>query len=94
MLTLTENASVLIKNLTDQTVVADDAGLRISSTDGGGRNLSVDLTPAPEPTDEVVESAGARVFLEENAAVALSDKVLDAQLDGEGAVRFAITDRE
>ena len=94
MLTLTENASVLIKNRTDQTVVADDAGLRISSTDAGGHNLSVDLTPAPEPTDEVVESAGARVFLEENAAVALSDKVLDAQLDGDGAVRFAITDQE
>jgi hypothetical protein len=37
-----------------------------------------------------VESSGARVFLEENAAVVLSDKVLDAQVDDEGAVRFAI----
>jgi iron-sulfur cluster assembly protein len=96
MLTLTESASVLIKNLTDQTAAAD-AGLRISAADPGG-TLAVDLTPAPEPTDQVVESAGARVFLEENAAAALSDKVLDAQVDGEGAqqgmVRFAITDQE
>ena len=89
MLTLTENASTLIKNLADQTAVAEDAGLRISA-DAETTNLSVDLTPAPEPTDAVIESAGARVFLEENAAVVLSDKVLDAQLDEGGAVRFAI----
>ena len=50
----------------------------------------MDLTPSPEPDDQVVESAGARVFLEESAALALDDKVLDAQLDEGGAVRFAI----
>lgn len=89
MLTLTENASKLIKNLAEQTAVAEDAGLRIASTDAGA-NLTVDLTPAPEPTDQVVEADGARVFLEENAAAALDDKVLDAQLDDGGAVSFAI----
>ncbi|GAA3740735.1 iron-sulfur cluster biosynthesis family protein [Leifsonia bigeumensis] len=89
MLTLTENASTLIKNLADQTTVADAAGLRISA-EADSANLSVDLTPEPEPTDQVIESAGARVFLEENAALALDDKVLDAQLDEAGAVRFAI----
>jgi Fe-S cluster assembly iron-binding protein IscA len=90
MLTLTENASSLIKNLAEQTAVADDAGLRISTTDADSTNFAVDFTPSPEPTDQVVENAGARVFLEENAATALSDKVLDAQVDAEGAVRFAI----
>ena len=90
MLTLTENASSLIKNLAEQTSVADDAGLRISTTDADSTNFAVDFTPAPEPSDQVVENAGARVFLEENAATALSDKVLDAQVDDEGAVRFAI----
>lgn len=89
MLTLTENASTLIKNLADQTVVAENAGLRISTAEGRD-GLAVDLTPEPEPTDQVVESAGARVFLEENAAVVLTDKVLDAQLDEGGAVTFAI----
>lgn len=89
MLTLTENATTLIKNLADQTAVADAAGLRITA-EADSANLSVDLTPAPEPTDQVIESAGARVFLEEHAAVALDDKVLDAQLDEAGAVRFAI----
>lgn len=89
MLTLTENATTLIKNLADQTTVADAAGLRISA-EADSANLSVDLTPAPEPADQIIESAGARVFLEEHAAAALEDKVLDAQLDEAGAVRFAI----
>ena len=89
MLTLTENATSLIKNLAEQTAVAENAGLRISTTEGDA-GLAVDLTPAPEPTDQVVESSGARVFLEPNAAVVLDDKVLDAQLDEGGAVTFAI----
>jgi len=89
MLTLTENASTLIKNLAEQTAVAENAGLRISTTEDDA-GLAVDLTPAPEPTDQVVESSGARVFLEQNAAVVLEDKVLDAQLDEGGAVTFAI----
>jgi len=37
MLTLTENASTLIKNLADQAAAAEDAGLRISA--GGPRRL-------------------------------------------------------
>lgn len=89
MLTLTENASTLIKNLAEQTAVAENAGLRISTAQDT-EQLSVDLTPSPEESDQVVESAGARVFLEENAAVALDDKILDAQMDEGGAVRFAI----
>lgn len=89
MLTLTENASTLIKTLTEQTAVAETAGLRISAG-ADAAQLSVDLTPAPEPTDKVIESEGARVFLEENAALALDDKVLDAHMDDEGAVRFQI----
>ncbi|HEY9499291.1 MAG TPA: iron-sulfur cluster assembly accessory protein [Terrimesophilobacter sp.] len=91
MLTLTETASTLIKNLADQSAVAEDAGLRISA-DAEVTTLTVDLATAPEPTDAVVESAGARVFLEENAADALADKVLDAQLEEGGAVRFAIAE--
>ncbi|MEO6943131.1 MAG: iron-sulfur cluster assembly accessory protein [Lacisediminihabitans sp.] len=89
MLTLTENASTLIKTLSDQQAVTDDAGLRISP-DTNGAELKLDLAKAPEATDQVVESAGARVFLEENVAVVLSDKTLDAQLDESGRVLFAI----
>ena len=37
-----------------------------------------------------MEDAGARVFLEENAAGILDDKVLDAQVDESGSVQFSI----
>jgi iron-sulfur cluster assembly protein len=89
MLTLTDNASTIIKQLADQSAVAANAGLRISATEGAA-GLAVDLTPAPEPDDQIVESAGARVFLEPSAAAVLEDKVLDAELDEGGAVNFAI----
>jgi iron-sulfur cluster assembly protein len=94
MLTLTENASAAIKNLTDQTAVSGDGGLRISTADDAAGSLKVELAPTPEPTDQLVEDAGARVFLEEGAAAVLSDKVLDAQLDGDGSVRFAVAERQ
>lgn len=48
-------------------------------------------TEAPQPGDQVLEEeAGARVFLEETAAVTLDDKVLDAQIDQSGGVQFTI----
>ncbi len=90
MLTLTENASTIVKTLVDQTPGSDDTGLRISSTNAENTAFSVGVADAPEPTDLVVESAGARVFLEPGAAVALDDKVLDAALDDRGSVSFAI----
>lgn len=90
MLTLTENATNVVHNLADQASGNGVGGLRISSNDSGETSFSVAVTSEPEPTDEIVESAGARVFLETNAASVLSDKVLDAQVDSDGSVRFAI----
>jgi len=43
-----------------------------------------------EPGDAVVEHDGAKVFLDETAAVALGDQVLDASVDDGGAVQFSI----
>jgi Fe-S cluster assembly iron-binding protein IscA len=94
MLTITEGAGAAIKNLTDRRATPDDAGLRISTADEGTGNLKAELTPAPEPMDQLVEESGGRVFLEEGAAVALSDKVLDAQLDVDGSVRFAVSEQQ
>ena len=47
-------------------------------------------TEAPQPGDQVLEEDGARVFLEETAAVTLDDKVLDAAVDEGGGVQFSI----
>ena len=90
MLTLTENASTIVKTLTAQAPGSDDTGLRIASTNPENTAFSVGVADAPEPMDLVVESEGARVFLEPGAAVALDDKVLDASLDDRGSVSFEI----
>ncbi|MDN4613992.1 Fe-S cluster assembly protein HesB [Leifsonia sp. F6_8S_P_1B] len=89
MLTLTENASTIVKTLTDQSPT-EDAGLRISSSNPDATAFAASVAEVPEPADQVVESGGARLFLEQSAAVVLDDKVLDAQVDDQGAVSFAI----
>ncbi|SDY62396.1 hypothetical protein [Herbiconiux ginsengi] len=95
MLTLTENAGAVVKNLADRTLAASgdvdtatEGGLRISTAER--ENFEVAVAPRPHPTDQVVESSGARVYLEPEAADALSDKVLDAQVDANGSVHFTL----
>ena len=90
MLTLTENASTVVKSIVEQTAQAADAGLRISQDSADSTALNVAPSDAPQPGDQVVEDGGARVFLEETAAQTLDDKVLDAQVDGSGGVEFMI----
>ncbi|AGW40423.1 two-component system regulatory protein [Leifsonia xyli subsp. cynodontis DSM 46306] len=89
MLTLTENASTIVKALTEQAPEAE-AGLRISSENPESTRFAAAVAASPEPADQVVESSGARLFLGPKAAVALEDKVLDAAVDDQGAVSFVI----
>ena len=93
MLTLTENANAVVKTIVDQAGAAEQAGqagLRISQDAPDSPALNVMPTEAPQPGDQVLEEAGARVFLEETAAVTLDDKILDAQVDENGGVQFSI----
>jgi iron-sulfur cluster assembly protein len=94
VLTLTENASTVVKTIVDQSVEQsadqDTAGLRISQDAPDSPALHVIATEAPQPGDQVLEEDGARVFLEETAAATLDDKVLDAQVDDGGGVQFSI----
>jgi iron-sulfur cluster assembly protein len=88
VLTLTENASTVVKTLVEQ---QDEAGgLRISQDAPDSPALHVIPTSTPQPGDQVVENAGAKVFVEETAAVTLDDKVLDAIVDEAGGVQFSI----
>jgi len=91
MLTLTENASTVVKGIADQ--IPEASGLRITSLPTEeAQPPSFDVAPAAqaEPGDEVVESDGATVFLDGDAAQELDDKVLDASVDPEGRVEFAL----
>jgi Fe-S cluster assembly iron-binding protein IscA len=89
MLTLTDNAVAAIRNLTGQQQVPDGAGLRIAADDSAG-SLTLTLAPAPADGDEILDASGARLFLDSDAAVLLDDKALDAAVDTEGRLQFAL----
>ncbi|MFD4958446.1 Fe-S cluster assembly protein HesB [Microbacterium sp. NPDC058389] len=92
MLTLTQTAAEAVKEIVSRVPAVQDGGVRIRDTGGaGGFELSV--APDPQPADTVVVTDGARVFLDETAAIALEDRVLDAELAEDGAVRFALATR-
>ncbi|MET9298724.1 MULTISPECIES: iron-sulfur cluster biosynthesis family protein [Micromonospora] len=93
MLTMTDNAVLVIRDLAAQQDVADAGGLRIAAdTDAG--SLSIELVPQPVQGDQVVDTEGARIFLDSDAAELLNDTSVDALVDEEGVVQFGFTEKE
>jgi Fe-S cluster assembly iron-binding protein IscA len=90
VLTLTENATLVIKSITGADGAPEGAGVRISQDNPADPSLAVTTTESPLPGDQVVEEGGARVFLEPNAAGTLDDKILDASVDDKGGVEFLL----
>jgi len=92
MLVLTEAAAEVVKSLTSTTQAPDGAGLRIAShaQDGNPGALEVSAASGPGEDDEVIEAAGAHVYLEPQAAIYLQDKVLDAKIDSSGQAHFSL----
>jgi iron-sulfur cluster assembly protein len=95
MLTITPNAAEAIRAIVESTEVPDEGGIRISIAQQNGAQASLELaiSPAPMEGDEVLEEEGAHVFLDELAAVALDDKSLDAQIEGD-QISFGILERD
>jgi iron-sulfur cluster assembly protein len=98
MLVLTEAAAEVVKSVTATPQAPDGTGLRISQSipqQGGpeqssGNALQLAAAAGPDANDQVVEASGARVFLDQEAAAYLDDKVLDAEVDAQGKVRFTL----
>ena len=93
MLVLTEAATEVVKSLTSTPQVPEGTGLRIASSSpepGDPGALQVTAAPGPDVNDQVVEAAGAHVYLEPRAAAYLEDKVLDAEVDSEGKAHFSL----
>ncbi|GAA1943168.1 Fe-S cluster assembly protein HesB [Microbacterium aquimaris] len=90
MLTLTENAATAVKTIIAQLPEADQGGVRIRDTGSQESGFELAVASAPETGDQVVEDHGARVFLDDGANTALDDRVLDAEMNQDGSVRFAI----
>ncbi|MFC0005645.1 iron-sulfur cluster biosynthesis family protein [Micromonospora siamensis] len=93
MLTMTDNAVLVIRDLAAQQDVAQAGGLRIAAdTDAG--SLTIELVPEPVQGDQVVDNQGARIFLDSDAAELLGDTSVDAEVDEEGVVQFGFTEKE
>jgi iron-sulfur cluster assembly protein len=89
MLTLTENASTIVKDLTAQQGGADTSGVRISA-ENPEQGLLLSAADQPQPGDQTVSKDGAVVYLDTVASTQLEDQVLDASLDDAGQVQFAL----
>ena len=93
MLVLTEAAAEVVKSVTSTPQAPGGAGLRIASSAPEPESPgALQLTAATEPgeNDQVIEAAGARVFLEPQAAIYLEDKILDARVDEQGEAHFSL----
>ncbi|MEV0002211.1 iron-sulfur cluster biosynthesis family protein [Micromonospora sp. NPDC050980] len=93
MLTMTDNAVLVIRDLAAQQDLADAGGLRIAADTEAG-SLSLELVPQPVQGDQVVDDQGARIFLDSDAAELLNDTAVDAVVDDEGIVQFGFTEKE
>ena len=104
MLTLTENASTIVRDITRNVAgnIAEQAGqpgqpesvgLRITS-DGDESSFAIGTAEAAEPADQVVEQGGATIYLDQQAAGLLDDKILDAVVDDAGRVEFALATQQ
>lgn len=92
MLAVTDNAAMAIRDITEAQEVPPGAGLRIAA-DAAAGSLTLSLAAEPFDGDQVVDAAGARVFLDSDAALLLDDKALDAEVDAAGAVQFAVAEQ-
>ena len=90
MLTLTQNATLIVKEIADQSGGTESSGLRITAEPGPEAGLSVTTAETAEPGDQVLEQDGATVYLDQDAATMLDDKVLDAAVNESGRVEFAL----
>ena len=95
MLTLTDSAAEAVRQISAGSGLEPDPGLRISAgpPTPEGTPLEIGLAGEPQPSDETVDEGGARIYLEENVAPALEDKVLDAAVEGD-QVRFALREAQ
>jgi iron-sulfur cluster assembly protein len=96
MLDVTAPAAEAIEAATAAEGVAETGGLRISveSTTDQGARLSSAIVAQPAVGDQVITSeAGPQVFLEPDAALYLTDKVLDIEQDADGKRYFALHSR-
>jgi Fe-S cluster assembly iron-binding protein IscA len=81
MLTLTDSAKEMVRDMVSAGDAPAGSGLRIAvvQDDGEGADLSIEVAGEPAEGDQVLDEDGMRIFLEPEAASLLDDKILDAE---------------
>jgi iron-sulfur cluster assembly protein len=95
VLTITHEAAEAIDSVVHAAPDAPDtAGLRIARgvAPDGQEGLSLSVTSGPAPEDAVLEAEGTPVFLDQEAAGILDDKVLDARVE-DGQIGFMLREQ-
>jgi Fe-S cluster assembly iron-binding protein IscA len=93
MLVLTREAATAIRGIVEANELPEESGLRITIEDATESEAALNLSfSEPEAEDTVVAEEGATVFLDEQAAELLDDKVLDAAVF-EDRIAFSISDQ-
>jgi iron-sulfur cluster assembly protein len=90
MLTLTDQAVSAIRNLTTRPGLPAQTGLRIAPGEADTGGLALSLSEGPQAGDRVIEETDVQVYLQPEAATALDDKELDAQVSEDGEVSFLL----
>jgi iron-sulfur cluster assembly protein len=90
MLTLTDQAVAAIRGLTTRPGLPAQTGLRIAPGEADSGGLALSLSDGPQAGDRVIEETDVQVFVQPDAAVALDDKELDAQVSEDGEVSFLL----
>lgn len=93
MLTLTENARDAVQDIATRAGLPSEGGLRIVESAQEVGSFELSLVPAPLEGDEVIESAGTRVFVEPQTSTVLADQKLDAA-PAEGGTGFMLAPQD
>jgi iron-sulfur cluster assembly protein len=91
MLTVSPEAAQAITGLVSRPGVPEGAGLKMSPRTEPGEPTAIEVSLADSPTesDQVIEEQGAQVFVANELAPALDDKMLDATVEQDG-VNFTL----
>jgi Fe-S cluster assembly iron-binding protein IscA len=90
MFTMTQKARAVVRRVTAHPRLGEESGLRIASQDKDTDALGVGITAGPRRGDQVVEDAGARVYLDEEAVPRVRGRLIDAMTDDSGRVQFVV----
>lgn len=93
MLMVTQTAAEAIDAVVASAPVPDGGGIRISQPEGAG-GFTIAVVEGPPASDTVLDMEGehAPVFIEPEAANALDDKVLDAEVQ-DGQLNFVLAEQ-